>query len=181
MIRWSPPDANALDEVRRNAATAQPTHRSTDALRGFEIERQVGFGRNDFAAGKDALRNWQMHRGAGVNVETVPLAIGNDVVMWTRVLVPHVVFACRITEVFDDDDTFGFSYATLPGHPERGSETFKLEMIDGAVMLRITGASRPALVLNKLSGPIGPMLQRRFLDGYIEAMRQAIATATTGG
>jgi len=70
--------------------------------------------------------------------------------------------------------TFGFTYATLPGHPEQGIETFRLELDDQDLRLHITGESRPALLLNKLSGPIGPIMQKRFIRQYAESMRAGI-------
>ena len=38
---------------------------------------------------------------------------------WLRVSAP-----CEVTEVVDDDAARGFTYRTLPGHPERGWESF---------------------------------------------------------
>ena len=120
-----------------------------------------------------------MHRDAGVRVEPVPLAAGADVVLWTRTIGVTLVFACRISEVFDDDRNFGFTYNTLPGHPEQGIETFRLELINDVVQLHIIGESRPALFLNKLSGPVGHRLQKQFTQRYIAAMRLAIRDAIT--
>ena len=112
-------------------------------------------------------------------MKPVPIEAGADVVMWTRAVVIVLVFACRITDVVDDEHQFGFTYATLPGHPETGFETFRLELLNDVVQLHIEGASRPAMLLNKLSGPIGTRLQQQVTERYITSMRSAIRAAVT--
>ena len=44
----------------------------------------------------------------------------------------QMVVPCRIVSVFKEVDSFGFAYGTLPGHPERGEESFVLERRDDA-------------------------------------------------
>lgn len=179
MIRLSAPSADVLAEVLQTASTAQPTHPGHGTFTPFDLDEVVGRGPEAFDAGKAMLREWRMHRDAGVRVDPVPLAVGNDVVLWTKVLGLSLVFACRITDVFDDDTSFGFTYATLPGHPEQGVETFLLTLDDETVRLHINGESRPALLLNKLSGPIGPIMQKRFMAKYVTVMRDGITDLTT--
>lgn len=184
MIRLSSPTDDVLAQVAADASTASPRFPSPDAagtevLRPFEYEQTVGHGPESFVAGRQVMRQWRMHRDAGVRVVTTPIAAGNDVVLWTRTLGLTLVFACRITDVIDDDHQFGFTYATLPGHPEEGYESFRLELINDVVQLHIEGASRPAILLNKLSGPIGARLQKQFTERYITAMRSAIRTSIT--
>lgn len=178
MIRLTAPSNDVLNEVMQNASTAGPTHPGDGSFKAFAFDEIVGHGEADFAAAKTVLKAWQMHRGAGVRVEPVALAVGNDVVLWTRVLGLSLVFACRITEVFDDETTFGFTYATLPGHPEQGVESFRVELDDQDVRLHITGESRPALLLNKLSGPVGPIMQKRFIRKYAASVRAGVVAAT---
>ncbi len=177
MIRLSAPSNEILAKVRQQASSANPTYPATGDFRAFEYEQTVGHGPESFAVAKDVLRRWQMHQDSGVRVESVPLTVGTDVVLWTRTTGLTLVFACRISEVFDDDRNFGFTYATLPGHPEQGIETFRLEFINDVVQLHIVGESRPALRLSKLSGPLGHRLQKQFTERYITAMRSAIRDA----
>ena len=55
-------------------------------------------------------------------------------------------FRCRVIEVFREDGRCGFTYGTLPGHLERGEETFTLERLrDGRTLLLIDAASEPFL------------------------------------
>ena len=150
---------------------------SQNRFHPFEYWQTVGHGSDAFAVGRDALADWRMHRESGVRVEPVPLVVGNDVVLWTRALGLTLVFACRIVEVIDRDDAYGFTYVTLPGHPEQGIETFRLEYTNDVVQLRIEGESRPAALLSKISGPVGRKIQRQFTEGYISTMRSIIRTA----
>lgn len=55
-------------------------------------------------------------------------------------------FRCHVVDVFREDGRCGFSYGTLPGHLERGEETFTLERLrDGRTLLLIDAASEPFL------------------------------------
>lgn len=117
-----------------------------------------------------------MHAGAGVEVTPVPIAVGSTAVLSTSVLGLWLVFACRITDVVDREDAFGFTYVTLPGHPEEGEETFVVSIDEeGVVTSSISARSRPALLLSRLAGPIGRRLQHRAVQGYLEAMERGIA------
>ena len=50
----------------------------------------------------------------------------------------------RVVDVFHADGRCGFTYGTLPGHLERGEETFALERLrDGRTLLLIDAASKP--------------------------------------
>ena len=84
--------------------------------------------------------------------------------------------ACRIVQVVDDGDAFGFAYGTLPHHPEQGEEAFLVRRrADGSVVFEIVAFSRPATLPTRLIGPFGRWLQRRsidrYLDGYVAAAR----------
>lgn len=55
-------------------------------------------------------------------------------------------FRCRVVETFHEDHRCGFTYGTLPGHLERGEETFTLERLrDGRTLLLIDATSEPFL------------------------------------
>ncbi|HKY16075.1 MAG TPA: DUF1990 domain-containing protein, partial [Microthrixaceae bacterium] len=87
-----------------------------------------------------ALRAWSVHRGAGVRPtpRDAPLEVGATVALVTRQLGLWILAACRITDVVDTATSFGFTYATLPGHPECGEESFTIETApDGATTFAI--------------------------------------------
>ena len=54
-------------------------------------------------------------------------------------------FRCRVVDVFHKEGRCGFTYGTLPGHIERGEETFTLERLrDGRTLLLVDASSQPA-------------------------------------
>jgi uncharacterized protein (UPF0548 family) len=57
----------------------------------------------------------------------------------------------------------GFTYATVAGHPERGTSTFALahDALTGVISFRVSVRSRPGSVLAKLTRPIARRFQRR--------------------
>lgn len=67
-------------------------------------------------------------------------------------------FYCRVVDVIEEADRCGFTYATLPGHPEYGVESFLLQRngLNGA-RLNISAVSRPS---SRLWRRLGPLLER---------------------
>src|SRR5262245_24724132 len=95
MLRLRRPDDATLERLLEEARTADLTYREAGATRagslpeGFRIdryERRLGSGEEVFARAAEALRGWQAHTGAGV--EVVPagsrLADGETVLFVTR-------------------------------------------------------------------------------------------------
>lgn len=99
-----------------------------------------------------------------------------------RVLGIWATGACRIVEVIDSGDEFGFSYGTLPHHPEEGEELFAVrDNGDGTVTFRVAAFSRPAGLLTTVIGPIGRLIQRtmtrRYLRGFADFASASDAAA----
>ena len=68
----------------------------------------------------------------------------------------------------DTDDTFGFAYGTLPGHPEQGEESFTIRKgTEGNVIFEIVAFSRPSDPLVRMAGPLSRLIQRRATAGYL--------------
>lgn len=127
----------------------------------------------DWDAAKAAIMGWTGHRSTGgvLSPEIPPLRKGTTMAFGVRVLGIWATGTCRIVELIDSDDTFGFSYGTLPHHPERGEEMFAVRNNrDRTVTFRVAAFSRPAGLLTKLIGPIGRLIQRvmtrRYLEGF---------------
>ena len=115
-----------------------------------------------------ALRGWRAHRGAGVLVCPVDLpAEGQTVGLAVRLGPLSVLAGCRITRVIDNVDEYGFTYATLPGHPEQGEESFLLRREDDTVVFSITAVSRPVDLVARVGWPISRLVQRHVIDGYL--------------
>jgi uncharacterized protein (UPF0548 family) len=153
------------------------TLRSIDPPPGFDklqVQRQIGTGTAVFERARSAIAGWAGHRKAGATLhpDRPELAVGNDVALALRVWPLWVTATCRIIEVIDEPDRFGFAYGTLPHHPEAGEESFLVirEPSTDRVRLEITAFSRPASRLTKLGRPIGRAFQRfmaaRYLDGF---------------
>lgn len=54
-------------------------------------------------------------------------------------------FHCRVVDTFSTPSRCGFTYGTLPGHVERGEESFTLERLqDGRVLFLVDAKSQPA-------------------------------------
>ena len=78
---------------------------------------------------------------------------------------------CEVTEVWRQDDRCGFTYRTLAGHPEQGTETFALTFgADGTVTFAVTAVSRPGTWLTVLGLPVMRLVQRRIVGRYLRAL-----------
>ena len=103
-------------------------------------------------------------------------AVGATVVVATRQAGLWVLAPCRVVEIVDERDRAGFTYATLPGHPERGVESFVVARdAGGDVRFEIDVVFSPATLIAKLSGPLGTWLQRRGTRRYLHALVIACA------
>lgn len=106
-----------------------------------------------------------------------PVRVGDTVGLLYRFL-PWLTlfFASRVTEVFDGAGgrgwRAGFTYRTLPGHPELGEETFAVEKdaVTGEVRFSLDNWSRPGGVLTWLFLPLARRLQRRASLAALQAM-----------
>ncbi|MES1212412.1 MAG: DUF1990 domain-containing protein [Leifsonia sp.] len=77
----------------------------------------------------------------------------------------------RVVYVIDEPDRKGFAYGTLPGHPERGEESFVVERrADESVWLTIRSFSRPSSGFFWATYPILRMMQAIFTERYKRAL-----------
>jgi uncharacterized protein (UPF0548 family) len=83
-----------------------------------------------------------------------------------------IVVPNRIVAVVSEPTRFGFAYGTLPGHQERGEESFVVELLpDGRVMGRIVVDAVPATVAARSCAPVVRRVQRWAIGRYLEAWR----------
>jgi uncharacterized protein (UPF0548 family) len=133
----------------------------------------VGSGHERFEAAAGTLLAWGMHRRAGVSVRASSPSVGEGAVAVLRLgwHVLGVSAPVRVVYVVDEDRRRGFAYGTLPGHPERGEESFVVEHLeDDTVRFAITAFSRPATLLTKLGGPVSRLVQSRVTNRYLRAV-----------
>lgn len=104
------------------------------------------------------------------------LAPESTVAIVTRQLGLWVLAACRIETVIDESTRFGFVYATLPGHPEQGYESFIVCNVDGKIIFQIDAVSRPGIPIIRLGAPVTRLLQRRASNAYLAALQAWVNT-----
>jgi len=73
--------------------------------------------------------------------------------------------ACRVVAAGAE----GFTYATLPGHPERGVESFAVRRDGDVVTFEVVATSAPAHPLARLVPPAASLLQDRACRRYLAA------------
>jgi uncharacterized protein (UPF0548 family) len=139
---------------------------------------EIGVGEPAFSSGCEALRDWVGH--AFLNIVLTPrrppLERGVVVVAELPMGPVTVLAPCRIVATVAEPHCFGFAYGTLPGHPERGEESFVVRReADEVVRFEVTAFSRPSTLLIGLGGPVPRWIQRRATRGYLEGVRRFVA------
>jgi uncharacterized protein (UPF0548 family) len=143
---------------------------------GYRLDRwsrSLGEGDEIFERATDALRHWRVHEGAGLVVEAggEPM-VGIVVAMAASLPVGHIEVVCRVVDVVDAHDRFGFAYGTLPNHPEEGEESFTVvRSEDGVVRFEIVAVSRHRQLLARAFPPVARRLQVRATNRYFAAMQ----------
>ncbi|GAA1850357.1 DUF1990 family protein [Microlunatus capsulatus] len=144
------------------------------------VSARVGQGRAAFEAAGEALLTWRVHEGAGLSARVSDHRVRVGTVAELR-LGPRRVglrIPVRVLEVVEDDHRLGFVYGTLPGHPERGEESFTVELAaDGAVFFDLVAFSRGGRWFTVLGAPLARAGQYLVTERYVSAAR----TAARGG
>jgi len=79
----------------------------------------------------------------------------------------------RVVSVVDEPRRQGFAYGTLPGHPERGEESFVLSLLDDETIdFTLVAFSRPAVWWSRAGAPVSRWVQKRITARYLDALRQ---------
>jgi uncharacterized protein (UPF0548 family) len=127
----------------------------------------------------EAMMRMRVHTGAGLRVDGErPVAVGTTLVQSVGLGSLRMLIPTRVVRTVDQPDRMGFAYATLPGHPEDGEESFVVERTaDGAWRFRVTALSRPASLLVRLSGPLGALAQHLAVRRYLRAARRIAQAA----
>lgn len=138
----------------------------------------VGSGPAALERAAAAVFGWRAQRGVGLRIRaTGPASTPGTVVVLTAGL-PRFGYdiPCRVVWASTEGDLRGFSYGTLPGHPERGEERFTVRLTeDGDVVYRIRVFFRLASPAARLAGPASLLLQRASTARYVSAIERATA------
>lgn len=181
MISLRRPSASDIERHRSERLDALPTCLpSPRPPAGFHHDRTtrvVGHGRIDLERARQGMQQWVAHRGSGVEVfpADAPVAPGSVVALVTRTMGMWLLFACRVESVIDEPDRFGFVYATLPGHPECGYESFVVALIGDDVVFEIDAVSRPGIAIVRVAAPVTRVIQKRATEAYLDALATWIA------
>ena len=149
-----------------------------DGYRHVTVSQEIGEGRERFEVAAEMLMTWEMHRGAGLRVDSAQL----DVTEGSAVRVTagwgplRAVAPCVVVRTVRESDVVGFAYGTLPGHPECGEEAFVIALRDRPdaqpeVRFAIAAFSRPARWWSKLGGPVNHRLQDVITQRYVSALQ----------
>jgi uncharacterized protein (UPF0548 family) len=185
-VRLRRPGAAQLEQLLAGSRTDSFTYRPAGVSLDERIETSLHRARwetavptsQGFEHGSAALREWAVHRGAGLSLlADGPLAPGTNVAMVAPLPVGFVEVTCRVVDVIDESDLFGFAYGTLSIHPERGEESFMVRRApDGTVRFIVQAASEPAHPVARFVRLVANRLQDRACNRYLEAMNRVVSS-----
>ncbi|WP_031090630.1 DUF1990 family protein [Streptomyces sp. NRRL WC-3549] len=138
----------------------------------------VGRGRSDFEAAATAVTEWRMHRASGARVHASAARAAAQVAVAVSLGAGplRVTAHCEVVWAEYDATRTGFAYGTTERHPERGEESFVVELADdGTVWFTVTAFSRPATWYTRLAGPLVPLLQRLYARRLGDTLRRSLA------
>jgi len=172
IILRRPSDAD-LDHLIDRLTDARPTFDRGQMSQGLYSEDQCSRllrPTTTWDRARHALQDWGAHRAAGVRVRPLtPPMEGQTVALALPIGPMWALAACRVTLTVDAENEFGFTYATLPVHPEEGEESFVLRRgPDDQVRFHIEVTSRPVDRLARLGGPITRAVQHRVTGRYLD-------------
>jgi uncharacterized protein (UPF0548 family) len=182
MISLSRPGQGTIVAYHEARLSAVPTCIPGSATSsGFDYDRfsrEIGLGDDDFHKARDGLISWAAHSGSGVEVfpAAAEVAAGETVTILTRQIGVWVLAACRVMSVVDQPTKFGFTYATLPDHPECGYESFEVKLDTGTVRFEIEATSKPGIPLVRLGRPLTRVLQKRATHAYLTSLARWVRT-----
>ncbi|MCB0995993.1 MAG: YndJ family transporter [Acidimicrobiales bacterium] len=137
---------------------------------GYRSDAWTGPLPHGFEPACSALRHWVGHRAAGITIAEPPppITAGQTVTMAIPVGPISVTAAARIIDVVDEADRYGFTYATLPHHPEDGEESFIITRdAGGDASYTVTAVWRTGTYASRALPPLTRYLQRRAISRYL--------------
>jgi uncharacterized protein (UPF0548 family) len=170
-------DAGTSDSLTYEPVGISAMNEPPEGYRLDRWSRPLRNGDRTFDLAVDALRNWRVHEGAGLVVQAAgPPTLDSVVAMAAPLpLLGWVEVVCRVVNVVDQPDRFGFTYGTLSVHPEQGEESFTvIRMDDGSTCFQIVAVSRPRHVLARAFPPVARRLQTAATSRYLGAMQSAV-------
>ncbi|MFF2327383.1 MULTISPECIES: DUF1990 family protein [unclassified Streptomyces] len=149
-----------------------------DGYHHLHHRTRIGRGRADFETAGAAVTAWRAHRAAGAGVDaSAARAEAGALVRVSLGIGPFRLTApCQVVWAAYEQDRVGFAYGTLGRHPERGEESFVVDLADdGTVWFTVMAFSRPAVWYSRLAGPLVPVAQRWYARRLGTALRRIAA------
>ncbi len=170
------PPRTLLSAIGEAAGGTEPTspvgllHRPVPD--GYRHDEWTGPLPHGFEPARLALQRWIGHGAAGITIaDPPPIAVGETVAMAIPVGPISVTAAARIVDVVDEPDRYGFTYATLPHHPEDGEESFIItRSSDGDARYTVTAVWRTGTYASRVLPPLTRFLQRRAIGRYLTGL-----------
>lgn len=150
----------------------------TDALEnppaGYRrLHRSAVITGTSFEDAAAAVLAWTLQRRAGMGMVTSSTVLTEGTEARLRLGIgPFTITApCRVLQVIDEPDRQGFTYGTLPGHPESGIEQFTVtRTATGLVRVHLDAVSRPATWYARLGAPVTRLAQEIATRRYLRAL-----------
>lgn len=148
---------------------------------------RVGTGEKHFRQLAEGILAFDLHRGSQLRIHAVPsrAVVGGLVTVGFGVGNLRLNAPCAVVWVEDPEvdrggtRRAGFGYATLPGHPESGEESFTAVLEpDGTVYFELHAYSRHANWFYRLGAPVARFCQALVTRRYLRAARQLAAGHT---
>ena len=169
------PSEQRLEQLRERAcddATTNPIGMlHGDLPDGFHHQTwRLPIEHGDMERAAAGIRAWAGHEAAGIHrVPTQPTIVAGQTLAMAIPVGPISVSAtARIIEVVDEPDRYGFTYSTLPHHPEDGEESFIIERgPNDELEMVVTAMWRGAAVANHVIPPLTRFLQNKAIGRYL--------------
>lgn len=130
------------------------------------VQRNSGYQIISLPGGEALEQRWQLGDGTTGFVE-----VGDTVALKIPTGPFRITAPARVVYVVDEPDRRGFAYGTLPGHPERGEESFIVERAaDGTIWFQLRAFSRPANLFWQLGGPVSSYFQAFYTRRYLASL-----------
>lgn len=155
--------------------------------RHLEHRMRIGHGRTAFEAAGEAVVTFRMHQAMHVRPHAdAPRAVpGARVTVFLGPGRLSVRAPCEVVWAVDEPRRRGFAYGTLPGHPERGEESFIVDWDEqDAVWLTIRAFSVGGRWYSRAAGPLVPLLQHSYAlccGAVVRRLLRAAAVAAYDG
>jgi uncharacterized protein (UPF0548 family) len=177
-VRWGRPSPEERERLLEAARVAEVTYDHVGSTlapeaKGKARSRVLGHGDEDFATAVERLKTWAPQKAIGAPVfpEATPPTLGVTILVELHLGPLTVVVPDRVVAVVDEPGRFGFAYGTLPGHAERGEESFVVTRADdGTVTGTVTVDATMGTLAARLATPVVYGIQRFAVARYLGAL-----------